>query len=176
MPCIHWCYAPGSNHEVTRMGQEGISAKSKRKKWFHDDKKFYSTVRSQEFQAKWDNICHNQNHYWHRHCAMAPLSWCVKMAAVRIWKWDPIVPCAELAVQGCQTSFEKKSQTMSRKKPNGVKKAKLLKTMKFLPFPCVAMLCPRWSTKHCDRLCSQQSEIHPLSVHHIIFAAWSLIL
>jgi len=35
-----------------------------------------------------------------------------------------------------------------RKKPNLVqKKAKLLKTMKFWPFPCVTMFSPRWSTK-----------------------------
>jgi len=49
--------------------------------------------------------------------------------------------------QGCQTSFEKKSQTMSKKSQTGLKKAELLKTMKFLPFPCVTMLSPRWSTK-----------------------------
>ena len=36
---------------------------------------------------------------------------------------------------------------MPKKKPNRVTKAKLLNNMKLLPFPCVTMISPRWSTE-----------------------------
>jgi len=47
---------------------------------------------------------------------------------------------------GLPDIFWEKSQTMPKKAKWG-KKNKLLKTMKFLLFPCVTMLSPRWSTK-----------------------------
>jgi len=40
----------------------------------------------------------------------------------------------------------KKAKPCPKKAKRG-KKAKLLKTMKFWPFPCVTMFSPRWSTK-----------------------------
>jgi len=58
------------------------------------------------------------------------------------------------------------ARTHVYKKPNRVKKAKLLHNIKFLPFPCVTVISPRWSTEHCDWLCLGQSEIQPISMPH----------